>query len=88
MFKIGEKVVCVNDESGWITRSSLLKKGEIYEVLNTNIADNGRSEILINCGDLFWDASRFRKLDYSFAENLLEKIREDVSKDNLVEAYS
>lgn len=88
MFKIGEKVVCINDESGWVTGVSLLKKGEIYEVLNTNIADNGRSEILINCGDLFWDASRFRKLDYEFAENVLAKIKEEVFKDKVAHAIA
>jgi len=82
-FKIGEKVVCLNDECGWISGEKKLKKDSIYEVLDIGIADNGRLELLINCTDLFWDASRFRKLDYEFAENLLKEISESVNQKHL-----
>lgn len=80
MFKIGEKVVCINDNAGWITGEKSLKEGNIYEVVRTNIADNGRFEIEIIYNGGFWDESRFRKLDYEFAENLLKEILESVNQ--------
>lgn len=82
-FKIGEKVVCINDNAGWITGEKSLKEGNIYEVLKTNISDNGRFEIEIIYNGGFWDASRFIKLDYEFAENLLKEISESVNQKHL-----
>jgi hypothetical protein len=81
MFKIGEKVVCINDQSGWLSAEKKLVKGEIYEVLQVMDKD-----IVVIPNDAGWDKSRFRKLDYEFAENLLEKIKQEVSVGKFAQA--
>jgi len=77
-FKIDEKVVCINDECGWIDKYKYLVKGEIYEIKSSRHAGNGRLEFQINgdCG--FWDASRFRKLDYAHTEKICAEIIESL----------
>ena len=83
MFKIGEKVVCINDQCGWLDGEKKLVKGEIYEVLQVMHKD-----IVVIYNDDGWDKSRFRKLDYEFAENLLEKIKQEVSNDKVAHAIA
>jgi hypothetical protein len=79
MFKAGQKVVCINDEQGIVSKQKLLKKDAIY------IVEQG----LIN--DVFlvgifggWSNSRFRPLDENFAEETLAKIAEQIKEEQLV----
>lgn len=64
MFKIGQKVVCMNDAPGYIDGCKFLIKNNIYiieDILNDEIkvlGDNG-----------FWFANRFRPLDYDIISN-------------------
>lgn len=34
--KVGQKVVCINDEAGWTSKEKKLVKGEIYTILWAN----------------------------------------------------
>ena len=71
-FIIGEKVVCVNAEVGWLSKIKLLQKDKDYIIREVCRKDVGVEGIFGT-----WDASRFRKLDYSFAEEVLSKAKED-----------
>tara|TARA_R110000868_G_C10607454_1_gene741080 strand:+ start:442 stop:723 length:282 start_codon:yes stop_codon:yes gene_type:complete len=93
MFKIGEKVVFVGKQrepkfKGFIypqvneivTIHSICNIYNAYDISEYLRDSNGRLQS--------FKPDNFRKLDHSFAEKLLNKITEEVSKDNLVEAYS
>lgn len=67
--KVGQKVVCINDEAGWLDGATGLVKGDIYTVLWTN----GRDVQVIKY-DAPWDKSRFRPIDTEWAEEVLRKI--------------
>jgi hypothetical protein len=89
-FKIGEKVVCIDSGSGYIfkgnnkgrinTNQSI--KGRIYTIYGLSPDTNNLilEEIKFNSfGNLSaHNYKRFRKLDYEFAEQLLESIKESV----------
>lgn len=78
MFEIGEKVVCVNDNVGYLDGVKKLVKGEIYEILNMNDKD-----LFVIPNDLGWDKSRFRLVDEQWAENLLRKLLEEVKEESM-----
>ena len=80
MFKIGEKVVCVNDSCGKLIGVKLLEKGNIYVIEKIFSANSKSTDLLLQGFDKGWDISRFKKLDYEFAENLLAKITKEVSE--------
>ena len=85
MFRIGEKVVCIDDSKGITSGAKTLKKGETYTVINTTI---------IGCGGIlvkeieplkndynsyhYYMNTRFRKVDYNFGKNILEKLKNEV----------
>lgn len=69
--KEGQKVVCINDEAGWISNETGLVKGEIYTVLWTD----GRN-VQVTKYDAAWDKSRFRPIDTEWADEILRKIAE------------
>ena len=90
MFKIGEKVVCVNP-------NQRLVKGQIYEVEcfeNCVCGDVAINLIGVyggnfkfseckcgrDCSNRAHSLFRFRKLDYEFAENLLAEITEQMQR--------
>jgi len=69
------------------------KKGEIYTIrsIENNINGigflldeirNGLIEYLDGVSEQTFKSSRFRKLNYEFAENLLAKIKEEVMSNN------
>lgn len=83
MFKIGQKVVCINAEAGWLDGVKELVEGEIYTVNHiieqiNNVGVNGVS----GC----WNASRFRPLNDGWVEEILCKLIEEVEADELVSA--
>lgn len=83
-FKIGEKVVCIDPTEG-LVKNEIYTIFEVYKGWNPeNIIVDGLVlyEILSKNGDGF-QASRFRKLDYEFAENLLKEISESVNQKHL-----
>jgi len=75
-FKIGEKVVCINDKRRWYKLGGL-KKNEIYTVIGFNPYDDGlilREIKSPKSGYNAYAANRFRKLDYGFVNNVLKSI--------------
>lgn len=60
-FYIGQKVVCVDDSAGRISKKKALEKDKIYtvlDILNPN-GGTGRWEIKVLSGYMFWDCDRF-----------------------------
>ena len=72
-FKIGEKVVCINNSCGWFDGVKKLKKGEIYTVLQVTETD-----LVVILNDYGRDKSRFRKLDYAHTERICAEIIESL----------
>jgi len=73
-FKIGEKVVCIDNKNG---AEELIEK-EIYTINLIVSNDIGTGFILdgLHQFDAYYQW-RFRKLDYEFAEKLLKEITEN-----------
>ena len=89
MFKIGEKVVCVNDDQFNSNPVGLLKKGEIYTIESVielwgSICVYLKEIKAPNTGH--YNIVRFRKLDHTFAEEVTARIEEEINQENLVEA--
>ena len=96
MFKIGEKVVCINASNP--KRPDLgfdLKQNEIYTIkgfyftTNTNELTFHLEEIKSYYCDIWnkeigYGAYRFRKLDYEFADNLLAEISEAMKSETIL----
>ena len=77
MFKVGEKVVCIDDSpfySDNIT-SSELKKGDIY--ILSMITRGGVGCYIKELKPEFY-LRRFKPLDYDFVEELLLKLKEEL----------
>ena len=75
-FKIGEKVVCINDKRKWFKLGGL-KKNEMYTIIGFNPYDDGlilRETKSPKSGFNAYAANRFRKLDYTFADKILQTI--------------
>jgi len=85
-FKVGERVVCVDDSIGLTTKTKTLVKNEIYTIYH--IVGNAVFLEEINTvffeGELYslgYKASRFRKLDHQFSEDVCAKLIEDYKKE-------
>lgn len=81
-FEIGEVVVCTNARRRWY-RLGGLKKGEMYTVEGFNPYDGGlilKEAKSPKSGFNAYKASRFRKVDYTFAENVLNNIKPQVEE--------
>jgi hypothetical protein len=85
MFKTGEKVVCINDSCGKLDGVKLLEKGEIYVIEKVFSLNSKSTDLLLYGFDKGWDSSRFKKLDYEFAENLLAEITKEVAEKGISE---
>lgn len=85
MFKIGDKIVCINSLS-----SVTLVKDEIYTIVgfrsnrfpNSGIQLKEISPLKSNC--FSYKMERFRKVDYNYGEAVLTEIIEQVKEDELV----
>ncbi len=76
-FKIGEKVVCINNKRRWYKLGGL-KRNEIYTVVGFNPYDDGlilREIKSPKSGFHAYSENRFRKIDYAFAEKILQTIQ-------------
>lgn len=67
------KVICINDEPGWISKEKLLVKDEIYTVQSAY--GNDYTLEGISGG---WDKSRFRQIEDEWLENVMKKISDEV----------
>ncbi|RPD97702.1 hypothetical protein EGM88_07880 [Aureibaculum marinum] len=79
MFKIGEIVVCVDARRRWYKLGNL-KENEMYTVVGFNPYDDGlilKETKSIRSGYNAYAKDRFRKVDYEFAEQLLNNIKEE-----------
>lgn len=94
-FEIGEKVVCINDKKRWFGLGGL-KKNEMYTITGFNPYDDGLilKEIKSpKSGFNAYAANRFRKVDYAFADSILENIKPVASQPEVkvpkkIESYS
>jgi len=76
-FKIGEIVVCINARRRWY-RLGGLKENEMYTVEGFNPYDGGlilKEAKSPRSGCHAYAANRFRKVDYSFAEQVLAELK-------------
>ena len=81
-FEIGEIVVCTNARRRWY-RLGGLKKNEMYTIEGFNPYDGGlilKEVKSPKSGYNAYKASRFRKVDYSFAENLLDNLQPQIEE--------
>ena len=81
MFKKGEKVVCIQPDS-----DGDLKKDELYTIRSFTYGGRGVNLVEVkpstpNAGFWIW---RFRKINDTWAEELLCKLVSDVETDELV----
>tara|TARA_R110002073_G_scaffold336208_1_gene530981 strand:- start:132342 stop:132650 length:309 start_codon:yes stop_codon:yes gene_type:complete len=86
-FKIGEVVVCVNAKRRWY-RLGGLTKNEMYTIVGFNPYDDGLilEEVKSKrSGHNAYRADRFRKVDYAFANRVLENIIPQKQKEKQVE---
>jgi len=87
-FKVGEKVVCINAESGAISMKNLLVKNEIYTISEIHI--NGGLFLLevktydLDGFEIPFNENRFRKLDHEFSENLCAKLVEEFQNECVI----
>lgn len=91
MFKIGEKVVCIDDSEGFASGLKTLTIHEIYTIKSIRSCTGALTFKEIEAPYLssgFYSANRFRKLDYQFTENLLAKIKEEVFNDEVAHAIA
>ena len=78
MFKIGEMVVCVDARRRWYKLGNL-KENEMYTVVGFNPYDDGlilKETKSIRSGYNAYARDRFRKVDYNFAEKVIDGIQE------------
>lgn len=93
MFKVGEKIVCIDDSEVKTPqlrgRMIVPLKNEIYTIRSFKSTSDGygitleeiinqKVKFLDGISEPVYDPARFRKLDHDFAENLLNKIKEEV----------
>ncbi|MDY7395888.1 hypothetical protein UMM65_11580 [Aureibaculum sp. 2210JD6-5] len=79
MFKIGEIVVCVDARRRWYKLGNLKEK-EMYTVVGFNPYDDGlilKETKSLKSGYNAYARDRFRKVDYNFAERILNDIKEE-----------
>ena len=77
MFKIGETVVCTNAKRRWF-RLGGLQENEMYTIIGFNPYDDGLIlKEVKSPGSAYhaFAANRFRKVDYAFAENVLNELK-------------
>ena len=90
MFKIGQKVVCINNEPlGYNVFNSCLAKlkvGDIYTVIGTESTGLQLKEVKSRHPLGSFDKSRFRPIDNSWVDELLCKLMSEVEADELVSA--
>ena len=82
-FKIGEKVVCVEQGETMDGKYSVLLN-EIYEVSVPNHQTLGFDTICIKGQPVSWCSERFRKLDTQFTEDVCAELIRQVKEEELI----
>ena len=88
-FKIGEVVVCVNAKRRWY-RLGGLKKNEMYTIVGFNSYDGGLilDEVKSpKSGQNAYRADRFRKVDYEFANTVVNEMKPKEVQEDTVKEY-
>lgn len=86
MFKVGQKVVCINSNG-----NPMLIQNEIYTCNGYDDKFNDEIQLIelgIACNGKYYCAYayRFRPIDYTFGEKLAEEIQEEINQEQLVNA--
>lgn len=83
MFKIGQKIVCVK-----VNPLGTLKEGEIYTVKEVRSCTGGVKLKEVEATDRnasgYFAEWRFRPIDTSWAEELLNELLEEINEEELV----
>lgn len=89
-FKIGEKVVCIDDSNPFGYKEEIFpKKNEIYTIrcnkrgIKLLEIINSKKRYIDGFYECTFNENRFRKLDYEFAENLLAEISEAMKSETI-----
>ncbi len=90
MFEIGKKVVCIRDnwKPKWFIPEEMPVKGEIYHVEDIREIDG--YGICLKLRELtktetVWRGENFRPVDYSFGEEVEERIKEEIQQESKAE---
>ncbi len=75
MFNSNQKVVCVNDEKGWLSKEKLLVKDNVYSV---SMMCNSGKDVMLKGISGAWDKSRFRPLVDDWVESVLSECSTEV----------
>lgn len=86
MFKVGQKVVCVDDSVGKYIKKKPFKKGEIYTVTNVCQYEEALGDIEVNSMGFWSNKERFRPLDFNFGEVVAEHIEQQINEEQLIKA--
>lgn len=70
MFHENQKVVCINDEKGWLSKEKILVKDDVYVV---SMMCNFGKDVMLKGISGGWDKSRFRPLVDYWVENILSE---------------
>lgn len=85
MFKIGQKIVCVK-----VNPLGTLKEGEIYTVIDIRASTGGvklkEQEATDPYSSGYFSKHRFRSVDDSWVEELLQKLIKEVKADEFMPA--
>lgn len=97
MFKVGQKVVCIEGFERCIEKAKIFNtilpiKGNIYTVRNVINYPYGVfltfkeifNPVLINGLEADFDAACFRAMSESFADEVIERIKEQIKEEELV----
>ncbi len=98
MFKIGDKVVCVDDflsKPKYESFRRLPKKDDIFTYDGFNCTEKGIdyiflkeiTTIAVNGKRHCYDSAKFRKIDDRFATETLERIKEEIEQEELVNSH-
>ena len=80
MFKVGQKVVCIDDSPGWNLGVTGLVKDKIYTVSEIHMIGIGHLG-LVEWVQGYWAQSRFRPVDDTWADEVLTNICKELKRE-------
>lgn len=94
LFKIGQKIVCVDDSKQFGAKYGYTKviEGEIYTIRDFNIRDSILLVEIVHkpsrCIGGFYESGygkfRFRPIDFRFGKTVAEEIEQEINEEHLV----
>jgi len=95
--KVGDKVVCIDDSSTTGIKNGNIYTIKSFYTCKCNLVTMDLKEVFVSgfmgsfclcghrCGNAnLYRSTRFRKLDESFAEDVLENIKEQIEEEQLI----